>query len=128
MSFVIQPFNPDVDLTGLLALCETQGWPSLPADRARARRALTAPGVTTLVARSADLAVVGFAQILSDGEIQAFLANLLVTPALRHQGLGRALIHEGLRLAGAHRMDLLTDTTEDFYERLPHRRFTGFRL
>ncbi len=35
--------------------------------------------------------------MMGNGEIQAFLANLLVTPALRQQGVGRALIR---RLSG----------------------------
>ena len=41
---------------------------------ARTRRALIAPGVTTVVAVDAD-AVVGFAQMFSDGELQAFLTT-----------------------------------------------------
>lgn len=128
MSLVIRRFDPDFDLAAVLGLCQAEGWPSLPADPERARRALTAPGVTTVVAVAEDSAVVGFAQMMSDGEIQALLANLLVTPALRQRGAGRALISEGFRLAGGQRVDLLTDTAEDFYGRLPHRRFTGFRL
>jgi len=128
VSLVVRRFDPDLDLATVLALCEAEGWPSLPADPERARRALTAPGVTTVVAVVADSVVEGFAQIMSDGEIQAFLVNLLVTPALRQQGVGRALIREAFGLAGGQRVDLLTDTAEDFYERWPHRRFTGFRL
>src|SRR5207248_1962368 len=37
-------------LDGVLALCRQEGWPSFPEDPARAHRALTAPGVTTVVA------------------------------------------------------------------------------
>ena len=29
---------------------------------------------------------------------------------------------------GAQRIDLITDTAEDFYASLPHRTFTGFRV
>jgi predicted N-acetyltransferase YhbS len=89
---------------------------------------LTAPGVTCVVAVGEDAALGGFAQMMSDGEIQAFLANLLVAPSLRQGGVGRALIWEALRLVGGQRVDLLTDTAEEFYERLPHRRFAGFRV
>lgn len=81
----------------LPVLCEAEGWPSLPSDAERARRPLTAPGATCGVAVGGDTAVGGFAQMMGNGEIQAFLANLLVTPALRQQGVGRALIR---RLSG----------------------------
>jgi predicted N-acetyltransferase YhbS len=115
-------------LDGVLALCVTEGWPSLPADPVRALRALTAPGVTTVVALDgAD--VVGFAQLMSDGEIQAYLALLAVRADRRRSGLGRALVAEALRLAGGQRVDLLSDDdATPFYERLPHRRRHGFRL
>ena len=115
-------------LAPILALCETQGWPSLPADPARAGRALTAPGVTTVVALDAD-EVIGFATLLSDGEIDAYLSALLVAESHRRQGIGRTLIDVGYRRTGATRVDLLAaDGTDDFYARVPHRRFSGFRL
>ena len=37
-------------LPGILALCEAEDWPSLPADASRAHAVFTAPGVTTVVA------------------------------------------------------------------------------
>ena len=64
----IQPFRAD-HLDGVLALCVAEGWDSLPADRARAVRLLTAPGVTTVVAID-DGNVVGFAELFSDGEFK----------------------------------------------------------
>jgi ribosomal protein S18 acetylase RimI-like enzyme len=123
----LAPFAPG-HLDGVLALCVAEGWPSLPADPVRALRALTAPGVTTVVALDgAD--VVGFAQLMSDGEIQAYLALLAVRADRRRSGLGRALVAEALRLAGGQRVDLLSDDdAAAFYERLPHRRKHGFRL
>jgi predicted N-acetyltransferase YhbS len=115
-------------LAPILELCETQGWPSLPADPARAGRALTAPGVTTVVALEGD-AVIGFATLLSDGEIDAYLSALIVAESHRRQGIGRTLIDVGYRRTGATRVDLLAaDGTDDFYARVPHRRFSGFRL
>ena len=65
----IRRFRPD-DLSGILRLCEAENWPSFPEDPPRANRALTAPGVTTVVAVEADQ-VIGFAQMQSDGEVQA---------------------------------------------------------
>jgi GNAT superfamily N-acetyltransferase len=115
------------DLQGVLRLCEREGWPTLPADPDRAHRALTAPGVTTVVAEE-DGSLAGFAQIQSDGAIQAHLSLIAVDPAQRRKGVGRALIETGLRLAGGLRLDLVTDSARDFYLALPHFRMEGFRL
>ena len=115
------------DLDGVVELCAAEGWPSFPEDRARALRALTAPGVTTVVAvEGARLA--GFAQLMSDGEIQAHLSLIAVDPAFRRQGIARAMLREALARAGGVRIDLITDTAPDFYAALPHRRFDGFRI
>lgn len=70
-------FRTEKHLRGVLRLCEAEGWPSMPADPDQAVRALTAPGVLTVVA-VADEEVVGFAQMLTDGEIQAYLCNMAV--------------------------------------------------
>ena len=115
-------------LEGVLALCEAEGWPSFPADPERAMRVLTAPGVTTVVAVE-QATVVGFAEVFSDGEIQAFLANVAVDQHHRGKGLGRELVVEALRLSGAERLDLLSeDGAVAFYESFPHFRKPGFRL
>lgn len=115
-------------LDGVIRLCRAQGWSSFPADPARAKRVLTAPGVTTVVAVDQQ-EVVGFAELFSDGEIQAYLATMAVEESRRGRGIGRALISEGLRLAGGERLDLLSeDSALDFYRTLPHRAKHGFRL
>jgi ribosomal protein S18 acetylase RimI-like enzyme len=125
--FEVVPFAA-AHLDGVLRLCTAEGWPSFPADPDRALRALTAPGVTTVVAVDGAFAA-GFAQLLSDGAVQAYLALLAVDAAYRRQGLGRALVYEALRQAGGMRVDLLTeDDAAAFYESLPHRRKDGFRL
>ena len=115
------------DLPGILKLCEAEGWPSFPEDPARALRALTAPGVTTVVAVDG-AHVAGFAQLLSDGEIQAHLSLIAVHPDARRRGLARQMLRVALALAGGSRIDLLTDTAPDFYAALPHRRMDGFRI
>ncbi|HEX3916423.1 MAG TPA: GNAT family N-acetyltransferase [Caulobacteraceae bacterium] len=115
------------DLPGVIRLCELEGWPSFPEDPARANRALTAPGVTTVVAIEG-AALAGFAQLQSDGEIQAHLSLIAVDPGFRHRGIARDLIVEALRRAGGQRIDLITDTAEGFYAQLPHFRLSGFRL
>lgn len=115
-------------LDGILRLCLAESWPSFPSDPRRAVRVLTAPGVTTVVALEHG-EVLGFAQLFSDGELQAFLANLAVDVCARGRGIGRALVEEALRRAGGERIDLLSE--EDavgFYERFAHFRKPGFRL
>jgi ribosomal protein S18 acetylase RimI-like enzyme len=115
------------DLVGVLRLCEQEEWPSFPEDPARANRALTAPGVTTLVALEAEQ-VVGFAQIQSDGEVQAHLSLIAVDAKRRREGVARELIVRGLRQAGGQRMDLVTDEADGFYASMPHFKMSGFRL
>jgi ribosomal protein S18 acetylase RimI-like enzyme len=115
------------DLPQVIALCVAEGWPSFAEDAARAHRALTAPGVTTVVSVDGDQ-VVGFAQLLSDSEIQACLATIAVSGSHRRQGIARRLIGEALERAGGIRVDLITETAEPFYETLTHKRFSGFRI
>ncbi len=122
----IRPYA-SADLPGVLQLCANEGWPTLVEDPARAHRTLTAPGVTTMVAVDAG-EVIGFAQLQSDGEIQAHLSLIAVDPKARQRGVGRRLIVEALRAAGGLRIDLVTDHAEAFYESLPHFRMAGFRL
>ncbi|MEV4261350.1 GNAT family N-acetyltransferase [Kribbella sp. NPDC049584] len=91
-------------------------------------RVLTAPGVTTVVALDQG-DVVGFAELFSDGELQAFLANMVVDETHRGEGIGRAMDNEALRLAGGERIDLLSqDDATDFYRTFPHFEKPGFRL
>ena len=126
MSLDVRRFQAG-DLDGVIALCAAEGWPSFPEDPARALRALTAPGVTTVVAADGGL-VAGFAQLLSDGEIQAHLSLIAVDLAYRRQGLARRMLVLALEHAGGVRIDLITDTAPEFYAALPHRRLDGFRI
>jgi ribosomal protein S18 acetylase RimI-like enzyme len=114
-------------LAGILALCEAEGWPSLPADVARAHAVVTAPGVTTVVALDGEQ-VIGFAYLQSDGHIQAHMSQMAVHRSYRRKGVGRALLEYATPLTGASRVDLVTDTAEDFYSTFEHRTFNGFRI
>ena len=120
----IQPFT-QAHLGGLLALVAAEGWAEYSGDRERTHRALTAPGVTTLVA-IADR-VVGTIQVQSDGLIQAHVSMLLIDRDWRGAGLGSRLLRQGLERAGGQRLDIRT-RTEGYYERLGARRSLGFRL
>jgi GNAT superfamily N-acetyltransferase len=122
------PFDA-AHLPGVLALCEAEGWPSLPSDPARAETMLRAPGATTVVAVDAS-AVVGVAFALVDtGRVDAYLSIMVVHAEYRRQGIARRLVAEVFRLSGAERIDLLAEPgSEGFYDSLPHRRFAGYRL
>jgi ribosomal protein S18 acetylase RimI-like enzyme len=123
----IVPFVEE-HLDGVIRLCVAEGWPSFPEDPERAIRVLTAPGVTTVVAVD-NRQVVGFAELFSDGELQAFLANVAVDERFRGRGTGRALVMEALRCAGGERIDLLSeDDAVGFYRSFPNFQKPGFRL
>jgi ribosomal protein S18 acetylase RimI-like enzyme len=121
----IEPFT-HAHLDGLIALVAAEGWTEYANDVERTHRALTAPGVTTLVAiAGGDL--VGAIQIQSDGLIQAHVSMLLIAESSRGVGLGSSLLRHGLERAGGLRLDIRT-RTEGYYERLGASRSLGFRL
>jgi ribosomal protein S18 acetylase RimI-like enzyme len=120
----IEPFAR-VHLDGLIALVAAEGW-SEYEDIERTYRALTAPGVTTLVAMAGGR-VAGAIQVQSDGLIQAHVSLLLIDRESRGAGLGSTLLREGLARAGGLQLDIRT-RTEGYYERLGASRSLGFRL
>jgi ribosomal protein S18 acetylase RimI-like enzyme len=121
----IEPFGR-THLGGLVALLAAEGWTEYTDDVERTHRALTAPGVTTLVAIVAR-EVAGVLQVQSDGVIQAHVSMLLIDRNVRGARLGSKLLREGLRRAGGLQLDIRT-RTEGYYERLGASRSLGFRL
>lgn len=114
-------------LQGVIDICIEQGWDSYISDVERVHRVLTAPGVTTIVAVD-EGAVCGFAQVQSDGEIQAHLSVLAVKESHRRQGVGKELVAKCFRESGGMRLDLVTDDAQGFYESMNHSLKSGFRL
>ncbi len=115
-------------LEGVIRLCQVEGYPSYTQDSERTWRALTAPGVSTLVA-VLDGQVVGFAQMQSDGLIQAHLTMIVVDRDQRRRGIGVRLVREVFARCGGQRVDLLsTEGAEAFYESFEHKRFPGYRI
>ena len=110
----------------MLALCAAEGWPTYPADPARAEAAFRAPGTLTLVAVD-DGAVIAFAHALGNG-LRLYLAEIATAAHRRREGIARQLIDELFLRGGVSKIDLLTDTATEFYATFPHRTFTGFRL
>jgi ribosomal protein S18 acetylase RimI-like enzyme len=121
----IEPFAK-AHLDGLIALIAVEGWTEHTEDAERTYRALSARGVTTLVAL-ADGRVVGAIQVQSDGVIQAHVSMLLIDRECRGHRLGSRLLREGLARAGGLWLDIRT-RTEGYYERLGASRSLGFRL
>jgi ribosomal protein S18 acetylase RimI-like enzyme len=121
----IEPFAR-AHLDGLIALVAAEGWDEYTADVERTRRALIAPGVTTLVAIVGGR-VVGAIQLQSDGLIQAHVSMLLIDRQWRGRRLGSRLLREGLQRAGGLWLDVRT-RTEGYYERLGASRSLGYRL
>jgi len=121
----IEPFT-QAHLDGLIALVAAEGWTEYSEDAERTYRALSAQGVTTLVAL-ADGRVVGAIQVQSDGVIQAHVSMLLIDREWRGRQLGPQLLREGLERAGGLWLDIRT-RTEGYYERLGASRSLGFRL
>ncbi|MGC9156274.1 MAG: GNAT family N-acetyltransferase [Ferrimicrobium sp.] len=115
------------DLDGVLALCRQEAWSSYVDDRDRAHAVFTAPGVVSVVATDAGR-VVGFAYFQTDRAIQAHLSLLVVERSVRRAGIARRIISHAFPLLGAARVDLITDTAEEFYRSLYHKEESGFRL
>ena len=121
----IEPFA-NAHLEGVVALVVAEGWSTYAVDVERTSRALSAPGVTTLVALD-DGRVVGAIQVQSDGVIQAHVSMLLVDPNWRGRRLGFRLLRDGLERAGGLQLDIRT-RTEGYYEQFGASRSLGFRV
>ena len=107
-------------LNGIISLCQAEGYPSYIEDTDLTWQVLTAPGVTTSVAVDGD-SVVGFIQMQSDGQIQAHLSLILVDPDHRRQGIGRRLVEDAFASTGGKRVDLITDSADDFFHSFQHK-------
>jgi ribosomal protein S18 acetylase RimI-like enzyme len=121
----IEPFAR-AHLGGLIALIAAEGWTVYTDDVERTYRALSAPGVMTLVANAGGR-VVGAIQVQSDGAIQAHVSMLLIDTEWRGRRLGWRLLRDALDRAGGLQLDIRT-RTEGYYERLGASRSLGFRL
>lgn len=124
-SVEIVPFE-DEHAPGIARLSTVVRWPSL-TDPDVVRRVCTAPGSSAYVA-VADGSVLGWAQALGDGVLQAHLSFLAVHPDHRRRGIGRLLTVATFQATHTLRMDLITDSAEEFYETFAHKRMAGFRI
>ena len=73
--------------------------------------------------------LVGVAELLTDGEMMAYLALLVVASRARRRGIGRELIRDLFSRSGLARIDLLSEADSMvFYESFLHRIKPGYRL
>jgi GNAT superfamily N-acetyltransferase len=116
----------DADCAAIRELSAAEGWPT-PTTRPEADLASWRAAWPAIIAE-ADGEVVGFLRALSDGAVTTYVAELLVAPAWRGRGLGRALLDACQALAPTTRLDLLAKPAATrFYERVAFRSFPGFR-
>ena len=115
-------------LAGIVNLCKTEDWPSYTENPGTTWRALTAPGVCTVVAFEGK-EVVGFVQMQSDGVIQAHISVILVAQNYRRRGIGRRLVEEAFRRCGGKRVDLITmNGADDSYRSFKRQCCSGYRI
>ena len=124
-SVEIVPFE-DGHASGIAHLCTAVQWPSL-TDADVVRRVCTAPGSVAYTAVE-EGEVVGFAQALGDGALQSHLSFLAVHPDHRRRGIARLLTVATFQSTGTLRMDLITDSAEEFYESFEHKQMLGYRI
>ena len=124
-SVEVVPFEPE-HASGIAKVCTAVQWPSL-ADPEVVRQVCVAPGSTAYTAIE-DGMVVGFAQALGDGVLQSHLSFVAVHPDQRRRGIARLLTVATFQATATKRMDLISDSAEEFYESFAHRRMAGFRI
>lgn len=81
----------------------------------------------SVVALSPEQTVIGIAQVFSDGEVQAFLAILVVAREHRRQDMARRLVEEALSHTRCLRLDVIS-CADPFYEQLGFTQVSGFRI
>ncbi len=123
-------FDAGRHLSGVAGILASLEWDNFDYDPDLTRKALTAPGVRTIVAAAGETGeVVGFAQVFADGVFQAHLGLLAVHQDWHRRGVGRGLVEEAFARVRARRMDLIaSDESLEFYRSFRHREQVGFRL
>ena len=126
-------FDAGRHLSGVAGILASLEWDNFGYDPDLTRKALTAPGVTTIVAAAGAAGetgkVVGFAQVFADGVFQAHLGLLAVDEGWHRRGVGRGLVEGALAKVEARRLDLVaSDESLEFYRSFRHREQVGFRI
>lgn len=116
----------DTDFAAIQQLSTAEGWPTPEERPDEALTAWHASWPTLVLVKGPE--VIGFLRALSDEQVTTYIAEVLVSPRWRGQGLGQALIETCQRLCPSTRLDLLsTESSDGFYEAIGFRHFRGFR-
>lgn len=116
----------DTDFPAVQRLSAQEGW-STPIERPVAAIEAWRNSWPALVMISDDQ-VVGFLRAVSDGAVTTYVAEVLVVPDRRGQGIGSALLATAQRLCPGCRLDLLsTEGSGAFYDGVGFRPFPGYR-
>jgi len=114
------------DFPAIQRLSDAEGWPT-PTSRAVESLHSWQQAQLALVAIAND-EVAGFLRGLSDGAVTTYVAELLVAPDWRGQGIAAALLDEAQQRFPGTRLDLLATTgSNSFYERIGFHAFAGYR-
>lgn len=114
------------DFAAIQRLSRDEGWPT-PVSRPAESMASWRMAWPALVALDGD-ELAGFLRALTDGAVTTYIAEMLVAPAWRGHGLGRALVEACYRLVPSTRLDLLADEKAiPFYEATEFRPHPGYR-
>lgn len=110
------------DVAQLFNLYHREGWASFSEDKIAE---LLEKSVYLVVTE--DDKIIAFARYLTDGLMTTFLAEIMVSPACRGQGLGRVLIEEIKNQTHGTRLELISEV-DGFYEQLGFRKVgQGYR-
>ncbi|MGB3439669.1 MAG: GNAT family N-acetyltransferase [Actinophytocola sp.] len=91
--FLIDDNRDRVDRDVLWEFLSTKAYWGQYRDRAKVERQLAGAWRVVAAYREADGAMLGFARAMSDGETQAYLADVFVVEEARGHGVGKALVH-----------------------------------
>ena len=114
------------DFPVIQALSSAEGWTTPQSRPVEALRAWQ--NSWPVLVLTADEKIIGFLRALSDGEITTYIAEVLIAPEWRGQGLGTLLLETCHRLVPDTRFDLLSvEKSGSFYMTHGFREFWGFR-
>lgn len=91
--FEIDDDRARVDREVLWEFLSTKAYWGRFRDRAKVERQLEGAWRVVAAYRKSDGAMIGYARAVSDGEAQAYLADVFVVEEARGQGVGTALVH-----------------------------------
>lgn len=114
-------------VTAIRTLLADNGW---ALDARPSRELLTLAGSTgeAIVAVNNSGHVIGYARIVSDGELVSYLAELVVDEDWRRCGIARALVDRCMKTVPTARLDLLsTQAALGFYVRIGCDAHMGYR-